>query len=67
MRGGVSETERSRASANLPMKGTAHVFLILTGSSEEPCEMGTKGESIYYLLLSPTDQEWPHRYELLST
>lgn len=38
------------------------MFLILTGSSEEPCDMETKGRSIYYLLLSPTDQEWPYRY-----
>lgn len=62
MRVGKSETKKQKPVQDRLIKGTSDMFLILTGSSEEPCDMETKGRSIYYLLLSPTDQEWPYRY-----
>ena len=58
-----SETKKQKPVQDCLLKGTSDTFWILTGSSKELCEMETKQRSIYYLLLSSTDQEWLYSVE----
>ena len=49
---------KQRNKSQYRIKGTSDTSWILTGSSKELCEMEPKERSIYYLLLSFSDQEW---------
>lgn len=63
MRGSVSETKKEEKPVQCHLiKGTSDTSLIATGASKEPSEMGANRRNIYYLLLSPIDQEWSYRH-----
>lgn len=59
MRGGVSETKEEEKPVQCHLiKGTSDTSRL----PQEPSEMGANRRNIYYLLLSPIDQEWPYRH-----